>query len=248
MRYTIPMRNTQSLMPTLLNLLFPPRCLTCEEGVPRHGTLCAQCWSAVGFIAEPLCATCGLPLEFALDGGEGECAECAHKRPRFSRARAVMRYDDASSRLIMALKYHDDTRLAAVFAPWLASAGRELLQSADLLVPVPLHYWRFVKRRYNQAALLARTVAKHTGKPCLPDALRRTRPTASQTGLSKREREANMRGAFAVNPRHAEALKGRSILLIDDVYTTGATLNACTRALMGAGAAGVSALTLARRS
>jgi len=189
---------------------------------------------------------CGMPFDFALEAGN-LCAACLRARPPFSRARAAMRYDEHSSRLIFRLKYQDDTRLAAVFAPWLAGAGRELLQSADALVPVPLHYWRFLGRRYNQAALLARALSRHTGLPLLPDALERVRATAQQTGLSARQRAKNVRGAFRAHPRRAHHIQGKSLVLLDDVFTTGATLRACTRALLAAGAAGVSVLTLAKR-
>lgn len=234
------------MLSTALNLLFPPRCLTCEEAVSAHGTLCAQCWSGITFLSGPCCGACGLPFDF--DMGEGAlCAECLHRRPVFSRARAALRYDDASRRLIMELKYQDETQLARIFGPWMASAGRDMAAACDIIVPVPLHYWRFVKRRYNQAALLAQALAKPAGLPVLPDALLRTRATPQQAGLSKRERERNMRGAFRVNPRYAERLRGKSVLLIDDVFTTGATLSACTRSLLAAQAASVSVLTLARR-
>lgn len=158
-----------------------------------------------------------------------------------------MEYNDFSRRLIIELKYQDETRLAAVFGPWLAAAGRELTETADLIVPVPLHYWRFVKRRYNQAALLAKALARHSSCAAMPDALIRVRGTSPQTGLRNRERERNVRGAFRVHPRHADSIRGKTVVLVDDVYTTGATLRACAKALLLSGAASVRAVTLARR-
>lgn len=200
----------------------------------------------MSFISEPFCRVCGLPFEYEV-GVEALCGDCLHRMPAFSRARAVFRYDPASRRLVFRLKYHDQTALAATLGPWLASAGQELLSACDVTLPVPLHYRRYLWRRYNQAALLARIIADAAGKPCLPDALIRTRATAQQTGLSRKEREMNVRDAFAINPRHAERLKNARVLLVDDVFTTGATLNACADTLLESGAGTVAVLTLARR-
>lgn len=228
-----------------LDIFFPPQCLCCDAIVPRHGALCLNCWQSVHFITEPFCACCGLPFEFTL--GEGAlCGECLRERPAFSRARAAFRYDDASKALIVKLKYQDQLYLASIFAAWLAKAGAELIAASDLIVPVPLHYWRFVKRRYNQSALLARVLGKHIGLAVIPDALIRTRATPPQTGLSQAERRNNVKGAFAVNPKHLSALKGKNVLLVDDVFTTGSTIEQCSKALLKAGASTVNILTLAR--
>lgn len=229
-----------------LNLFFPAQCLACDGRVLEHGTLCPACWQAMTFLSAPQCARCGLPFEYAL-GPEACCGECLREMPPFATARAVLRYDDASRALILKLKFQDNTTLAPYLGAWLARAGAEALPRTELIVPVPLHYWRFVKRRYNQAALLARALSRHNGAPVLPDALKRIRATAPQTGLSAKERIKNVRGAFLVHPRRAERISGKNILLIDDVYTTGATLRACTKALLKAGAREVNVLTLARR-
>lgn len=235
-----------STMPnTLLNLLFPPQCLGCDTLVPTHGTLCLECWKGVHFITEPFCACCGLPFEYTLGDG-ALCGECLQKRPPYSRARAAFRYDDASKSLVLKLKYHDQTYLAPLFAGWLAKAGADLIAVSDAIVPVPLHYWRFVSRRYNQSALLAAALSKTTGLPWLPDTLKRTRATAQQTGLTRRQREDNIRGAFDVPIKRRAPIQHKSVLLIDDVFTTGATLEACTKTLLGAGASNVNVLTLAR--
>ena len=228
-----------------LNIIFPPQCLHCEALVPTHGTLCLGCWQKIQFIADPFCACCGHPFEFALGIG-ALCGHCMKETPPYARARSAFRYDEASRSLILKLKYHDQLQLAPIYGTWLAKAGREIIEASDVIVPVPLYYWRFVKRRYNQAALLARALSKNTALPVIPDALIRTRPTQSQAGLSFAQRRDNVKGAFAINPKHKAAVKGKTILLIDDVMTTGATLGNCAKTLLDNGAVSVNVLTLAR--
>ncbi|HEY5337894.1 MAG TPA: ComF family protein [Rhizomicrobium sp.] len=230
----------------VLDLLFPPLCIICRETVREPGSLCPDCWQTIGFLDGPACSTCGLPFEF--DVGEGTlCATCLSRPPAFDKARSVMRYDENSRDPILALKHSDRHDVAPAFARWLERAGRELIADTDLLVPVPLHRWRLWSRRYNQSALLARELAKLTGRTFDPLALVRIRPTPSQGEMaSAKARRKNVRGAFKANPDRATAIKGRNVLLIDDVLTTGATVDACARALKRAGAAKVGVLTLAR--
>lgn len=235
-----------------LNLFFPPQCIQCRSIVAENGTLCAECWQSLTFIAEPCCPRCGTPFEFALGAAAHSeehalCADCIRTPPVFSRARAVLRYDAASRALVLKLKFHDDTALAATYGPWLARAGGDLLIGVDAIVPVPLHYWRYVGRRYNQAALLAGALARAGGIPLL-NALARTRATAPQSGLRKKKRAENVAGAFAVPEAMRERIRGKTVLLVDDVYTTGATLNACAAALFDARARDVRVVTLARRA
>lgn len=228
-----------------LNLIFPPQCLHCEALVPEHGTLCLACWQQVRFLSEPMCACCGEPFEYTI--GQGAlCGECMRDLPPYQQARAVFCYDEHSKNLVIGLKYLDQTYLAKTYASWLANAGRELIAASDLFVPVPLHYWRFVGRRYNQSALLAQALAAHCNLPCIPDALIRTRATLPQTGLTRSQREKNVQGAFTVKSRYKDALKGKNVLLIDDVLTTGTTLKQCAKILLKAGVANVRVLTLAR--
>lgn len=229
----------------LLNLFFPPQCLVCETLVPTHGTLCTDCWNNVPFISDPMCACCGLPLEFSVDA-DSLCGECLREHPPYSRARAAFVYNDLSRSLILKLKYQDEMYLAPIFSGWMASAGAELIRASDVIVPVPLHYWRMMTRRYNQSLLLARGLSRHTGLTLLAHGLRRIRHTQQQKGLTRPQREKNVKGAFSVSEK--DAVKGKTILLIDDVMTTGATLNACTETLLKAGASQVNVLTLARRS
>lgn len=237
----------------ILDLVLPPRCLGCGALVERQGALCAACWAGVTFVAEPLCRHCGLPFAFDPDSGQrasaGEdyaCGACLAEPPPFARARAVMRYDDASRPLLLGFKHGDRTEAAPPFAEWMARSGAALLGEAELVAPVPLHWRRLLARRYNQAALLAQPLAGRAGIAAVPDLLLRRRATPSQGRLSRAERQRNVAGAFAVNPRRADLLRGKRLLLIDDVMTTGATVSACARAALRAGAAAVDVLVLAR--
>lgn len=230
---------------TLLNLFFPPGCLNCDALVPTHGTLCTECWTQIQFITDPFCSCCGLPFEYKM-GEDALCGECMRERPAYSCSRAAFKYDEHSKQLILKLKYQDQGWLAPVYANWLAKAGAELIAASDMILPVPLHYWRFVGRRYNQAGLLSQALAKICELPAHPDALRRMRRTPPQTGLTRKQRADNVRGAFSVNPRYADKIKNKNILLIDDVMTTGSTINSCTKTLLKEGASNVNILTLAR--
>ncbi|MEO3427225.1 ComF family protein [Pelagibius sp. CAU 1746] len=241
----------------VLDLVLPPRCLGCGILVEAQGALCPACWSGVTFLAEPLCRCCGLPFAYdetagsRVAGAELECGACLAEPPPFARARAVMRYDDGSRPLLLGFKHGDRTEAAAPYADWMARSGRELLAAAEVVAPVPLHWRRLFSRRYNQAALLARALARSATPPDgglteVPDLLLRRRATPSQGRLTRSERQRNVAGAFAVNPRRAALLQGRRLLLVDDVMTTGATVAACSRAALKAGAAAVDVLVLAR--
>lgn len=229
----------------MLDTLFPPRCFACASIISEHGHLCAGCWQDVEFIAAPLCQRCGVPFPYDM-GKNAQCMACLQTPPAFAMARSVFRYDDASRRLVTAYKYYDRTYATPMFSRWLQRAGVNLLAEADVLVPVPLHRWRLVRRRYNQSALLARELARQSSLPCLPAALQRTRHTAQQAGLNRKQRAENVMGAFTVPTRYQPQLAGKTVLLIDDVFTTGATLNACTHALLAVEVKAVYVLTLAR--
>jgi len=235
------------MLSAILNFLFPPQCLICNTVVPTNGTLCLTCWQQVAFITEPYCECCGHPFDFSI-GKDALCAECLRERPPYGRARAVFRYNEHSRALILKLKYADQLHLAAVYGTWLGNFGKELVAVSDMIVPVPMHYWRFIGRRYNQAALLGRALSKHCQLPLLPDGLKRIRATQPQPGLTRKQRLENVKGAFIVHPRHAGTIKGKTVLLIDDVMTTSATLHECTQALLKAGAMQVNVLTLAKKA
>lgn len=227
----------------VLDALLPPQCLACGALVADPGALCSACWEKVDFIAGPVCARCGVPFE--LDLGDGtRCGGCMRQPPRFERARAVFRYDEHGKGLILRFKHADRLDMAPTFARWLLRAGADLVRDADLVVPVPLHWTRLFWRRYNQAALLTNALARLSGVPTVPDLLVRRRRTPSQGTLGREQRLRNVRGAFAV--RRPEAVRGRRVLLVDDVMTAGATAGECAGVLLAAGAAAVDVLTLAR--
>jgi ComF family protein len=231
---------------SLIDLVYPPLCLTCRTPVGDPRALCANCWKAITFIGGAVCDCCGLPFE--LDpGSESLCASCLVQRPDFDRARAAICYDDSSKGAILALKRADRLEFAQLFAIWLRHAGQALLNEADLIVPVPLHRLGLWTRRYNQSAVLAQRLAKLTDKPFDAFVLARTRATPSQGNMpSAKARARNVRGAFRVPPRAKARVEGRTVLLIDDVLTTGATIEACARTLKRAGAEKVLVLTIAR--
>ncbi len=216
--------------------------------MPRTGRwrrLCATCWAKLSFIAPPFCPRLGIP--FVYDPGPGLLSmQAIADPPAYQRARAAVRYDEVARTLVHALKYHDRTDLAPSMGRWMARAGRELLEDADLLVPVPLHWRRGWSRRYNQAGTLARAIARHSGVPVARDALRRIRPTEHQVGLSRAERASNVQGAFQVAVDRRPEIQGRRVILIDDVLTSGATVDACARALLRAHARQVDVLVFAR--
>ena len=230
---------------TALDWLLPPQCLSCRAAVDRQGQVCAAYWRELSFIDGPMCAACGIPFDFEV-GEDVLCGGCMRERPVFSSARAVMRYDDSSRRLILGFKHGDRTAAAPSFGVWMARCGTDLLAAADAVVPVPLHRIRLFARRYNQAALLAHAIARRHGIAVAPDLLTRTRATPSQGGLNPAARVANVRGAIAVRKGRGGAVADRRFVVVDDVMTTGATVSACARALLGAGAGAVDVLTLAR--
>ena len=227
----------------LLDILLPPRCLACTAAVDVPGRLCGPCWAGVDFIAAPHCCCCGFPFAYD-EGADVLCGACLGYPPAYDRARAVLRYNGVARSLVLGFKHGDRIHGAPAFAAWMCRSGAAVLADADAVTPVPLHRRRLFKRRYNQSALLAREIAEATGLAFEPDLLIRTRNTKSQINFTRRRRFENVRGAFAVRP--GAAVAGRRIVLIDDVMTTGATVNACAKALKRADTAGVGVLTLAR--
>ena len=227
-----------------LDIALPTLCVACREPVAGDG-VCATCWARLSFIAPPFCPRLGIP--FVYDPGPGMLSmEAIADPPAYERARAAVRYDDVARTLVHALKYQDRTDLAPAMGRWMTRAGHELLAEADLLVPVPLHWKRGWSRRYNQSGALARVIERRTGVKTSSEALRRVRPTQQQIGLSRKERASNVQGAFKVAADRQSLIHGRRVVLIDDVLTSGATVDACARALLRAKAASVDVLVFAR--
>jgi ComF family protein len=227
-----------------LDIALPTLCVSCREPVDGEG-VCAACWAKLSFIAPPFCPKLGIPFVFD-PGPEMLSMEAIANPPAYARARAAVRYDDVARTLVHALKYQDRTDLAPAMGRWMARAGRELLKEADVLVPVPLHWKRAWGRRYNQSGALARIIERQSGVKLSTEALKRIRPTQQQIGLTRPQRASNVQGAFKVATERQSEIAGRRVVLIDDVLTSGATLDACARALLRAKAASVDALVFAR--
>jgi ComF family protein len=227
----------------MIDVVLPPRCLVCGQIVEESGGLCGGCWGRMTFFAPPWCAGCGLPFPHPMTEG-AVCADCARAERAWDRARAVVRYDKHSRPLVLGLKHADRTHVAGPLGRWMLRSGSDVLGDAELLLPVPLHWSRLFQRRYNQAALLAGAVHGAGGPPVAVDCLVRRRRTPSQGHLGPLARERNVRSAFAV--RRPAEVRGKRLVIIDDVMTTGATVDECARVLKRAGAISVGVLTLAR--
>ena len=229
--------------------LLPARCLTCDEIVEDRGAVCASCWQGLRFIEKPYCGVLGSPFSYDLGSG-ALSAEAIADPPAFDRLRSTLLYDAEARRLVQGLKFSDRTDLGPWMARWmhhgLLRNGDGLLDDKPLIIPVPLHRRRLLSRRFNQSAELARHLAHLAECPFVPDYLRRIRPTQQQVGLGQKQRQRNVSGAFLVPEEHKPAIQGRPVLLVDDVYTTGATMQACARALKRAKPLRIDCVTFAR--
>lgn len=229
----------------LVSIVYPPVCVACQAATGEAQALCSACWSSLGFIERPYCERLGTP--FAVDLGPGLLSPAAIADPPvFARARAACRFDGVARELVHRLKYGDRVELALTLGRMMAQAGRELLQEAEIVAPIPLHRSRLWSRRFNQAAALAGVVARQAERPLAPTLLARVKRTRRQIGLTRPQRAENLQGAFRVPDAMRPQLMGRRVLLVDDVLTTGATANAAARALLRGGARAVDILTFAR--
>ena len=229
----------------VLDFALPLLCPSCREPLGDGVGLCASCWSRLSLIEPPYCARLGIP--FVFDPGPGLLSmEAIANPPAYDRARAAVRYDDVASSLVHQFKYGDRLDLAPMMGRWMARAGRELLADAHALIPVPLHWRRLWARRFNQSAALAGAISALCGVPVVHGGLKRVRATPQQVGLSKVERADNVQGAFRVPGENKAEIAGRRLVLVDDVLTSGATVDACARVLLRAGAAHVDVLVFAR--
>jgi ComF family protein len=229
----------------LADLVYPPSCAVCGVATGSHRGLCAKCWSEVRFIERPFCEVLGIPFSHDLGAGILSAEAIAHPPP-FDRLRSAAVHDNAIRTLVHGLKYRDRTDLAPMMAGWMLRASDGMVERCDAIIPIPLHRIRMVSRRFNQAAELARHLARLAEKPLLPATLIRVKRTDQQVGLGRRAREDNVRGAFAIATNRENDVFGKRVVLIDDVYTTGATVAAATRTLRKAGAADITVLTFAR--
>jgi ComF family protein len=231
-----------AILRSIATFALPPRCPGCGVPVEGDGRFCAPCWNSLRFIGPPWCAGCNLPFDIAVEAG-ATCDDCAARPPRHGGVRAAVAYGPVTRGLALKLKYGGRMGAADTMAALMA---RHLPADADLLVPVPLHRWRLWRRGYNQAGLIARGLARVSGTPFAADMLVRTRRTPVLKGMGGRERRRAVRGAFAVRESTASRVAGMHVALIDDIHTSGATVNACTATLLAAGAARVTVLCWAR--
>lgn len=239
-------KGLRARMQSALHLIFPPQCLGCGAPVASDFGLCAACWRDTPFIAGLVCDRCGTPLPGSDDGEGAVCDDCMTIARPWAHGRAALLYGDMGRRLVLALKHGDRQELAAPAAAWMVRAAQPILLPDMLVAPIPLHWSRLLKRRYNQSALLSKELARLAGLDHCPDLLRRIRRTASQEGRDREGRFRNIQDAIALHPGRRLRLSGRPVLLVDDVMTSGATLAAATEACLAAGAAQVSVVTLAR--
>lgn len=229
----------------IADVILPPTCLACRTPIGEVGGLCPKCWIKAGFIERPYCERLGTPFAADHEGSLISPAALAEP-PAYQRARAAARYSEVVRDLIHLLKYGDRMDLVRALGQWMARAGNELLADTDALVPVPLHWGRLWQRRFNQSSALAYAISGLCKVPVADHLLVRSRATAPQFGLPRNERARNVQGAFVVpKPVRIEA-KGKRLVLVDDILTTGATADACAKVLLRAGAARVDVLVLAR--
>lgn len=232
-------------MQAALHLVYPPQCLSCGGLVDSDFALCPDCWRDTPFITGLVCDTCGTPLP-GEDTGPVHCDDCLTLARPWAQGRAALLYRDRGRDLTLSLKHGDRTDLAPPAARWLHRAAQPILRPGMIVAPVPLHWFRLFRRRYNQSALLSAGLARLADLPHIPDLLIRSRRTPTQDGRDRDARFRNVTGAIRAHPRHAQHLRDADILLIDDVMTSGATLAAATEACLAAGARRVSVLVLAR--
>lgn len=226
------------------NLIVPPICLGCRAGLADHHALCPACWRGIAFIRAPLCERMGIPLPFDT-GGPSVSAAALADPPDYDRARAAAHFTGSVRKLVHDFKFADRQEMRVLLGTWLLTAGHDLLSDAHVIVPVPMSRRRLFWRTFNQAAILAHEIGRRSGLAVDTTALRRRKATRPQVGLTRAQRRDNMEGAFAVMKRHQSQIEGRHVLLVDDVITTGATVNACARALRRAGASRVDVLSVA---
>jgi len=231
---------------TAVSVIYPARCLGCGGLVDADFGLCGTCWRDTAFIGGTVCDACGAPLPGAGDHVSPHCDACLATPRPWVRGRAAVLYRDTGRKLVLALKHGDRQEIARPAALWMAQAAREILPPDALIAPVPLHWLRMLKRRYNQSALLAKGLAAQTGNPWCADLLQRMRRTPTLDGLNRAERFAALQQAIRVHPRRRHRLVGRPVVVVDDVFTTGATLTATARACLDGGSGPVFVLALAR--
>ena len=233
-------------MQSALSFIYPPQCISCAALVESEFALCGSCWGDTHFIDGLICDKCGAPLPGEGDGTAELCDDCIATARPWDKGRAVMLYKENGRKLVLALKHGDRTDLARPSGAWLLNAAKDLIEPGTIVTAVPMHWIRLLKRRYNQAALLAQVLAREAGRSYQPQLLVRKKRTKPLDGLGRDGRFEMLSGTIAPHPRHRHRITGKPVLIVDDVMTSGATLAACAEACLAAGAAKVNIITLAR--
>ncbi|WP_408647408.1 ComF family protein [Wolbachia endosymbiont of Pentidionis agamae] len=223
-----------------MNVVFAKTCANCECVVHSYEDLCNKCYSKINFLTKHYCNTCGV----LIPGDIITCGLCTTKQPPFITLKSVFGYDENSKNMIINLKFFDNLIYVKTYAKWMYNANQDMFQNADLIVPIPLHKLRLFKRKFNQSALLAQAISKLSKLPCDLFKIKRVCNTKPQSGLSLKQRQENLKKAFRV--LNEKAFMNKSIVLIDDVITTGATIRSCAQEIMNSGAKEVRVLSLAR--
>ncbi|UZD92639.1 ComF family protein [Cognatishimia activa] len=237
---------TREQVQTAVQMIFPPRCVACGVHVESDFQLCGSCWRETPFIGGAICDRCGIPLPGQVSEHQEVCDDCMTNDPLWSQGRSVLLYEGAARSLVLRLKHGDRHDIARPAARWMAAEASPIVSEVTIVAPIPLHWTRFLRRRYNQSALLAERVAKELSLQYIPDLLLRTFATASLDGKTREERFLELRNAISVNSKHLTQLKTASVLLVDDVMTSGATFSAATEACLHACADQVNVIALAR--
>ena len=228
----------------LIELIFPQTCLVCNQ-IIDNGNFCVKDWSELHFLQKPACNICFQPFEFKIDD-KAVCGKCLQKRPKYFKAISVWVYNEQSRIIISRFKYYDQTNLAKYFSEIMFKQAQEILPEIDFIVPIPLHKFRINKRKYNQAAILAKNIAKLSDKELILDLLVRTKNNQPQASLKQRMRYKNVKGIFKTKEKYLTKIKGKNVLLIDDVITTGATVESCAKELKSVKVNRIYVLTLAK--
>lgn len=227
------------------DMLFPSRCVICECLLDSEG-FCPDCWSKIKWVSEPKCRICGQPFTVEIDSVNSVCAQCFAKLPNFDKAVSVFVYDDFSKKIVLKFKHSDATFLAEILSKLMFRAAILEIESSDLIIPVPIHFMKRLKRKYNQSELLAQKISEISEVKYEPRVLKKIKQTAPQEGLSGSQRRKNVIGSFGIDDKYEYFLKNKRILLIDDVFTTGSTVDECSKILKKHAAKEVFVLTLAR--
>jgi ComF family protein len=237
-----------TILKNTLNIFFPNHCLYCEKIINREALFCTACWSKLKFITDPKCKICSYPFEIELIGKSANlpCSKCIKDPPHFDKVVTIFRYNEIIKKIISNLKYHDQTFIAKKIAKLLFNKIKPELENIDYVAIIPLHQNKIKKRKFNQVALISKEIAKHDPKKYISDLLFRTKETQTQVKLTQQQRQSNIKRAFMVNKKHQDRIMDKTILLIDDVMTSGATIEACSKALKKRKAKKIIVLTLAK--